>query len=97
LAAWHGPPAGHRLRGGPAEFAVVAHGPDDTAPAEAMTARIEAWQSAGRPSPQLTALPAGTSGTDLPPGDVVDKRHSRLVISWSAPIIKTPISLVSSA
>jgi len=44
--------------------------------------QICAWDMAGRPSPTLTVLPAGTPDTDLPAGHVLDKRHARLVISW---------------
>jgi protein-L-isoaspartate(D-aspartate) O-methyltransferase len=47
-----------------------------------MAAHITAWDKAGRPSPQLTVRPAGTADADLPPGHVLDKRHTRLVISW---------------
>jgi protein-L-isoaspartate(D-aspartate) O-methyltransferase len=64
------------------EFGVVAHGPDAANAARAMAGHISAWDKAGRPSPHLTALPAGTPDPDLPPGRVLDKRHTRLVISW---------------
>jgi len=66
------------------EFGVAAHGPDAAAAAQTMAEHIKAWDEAGRPSPHLTALPAGTSDADLPPGRVLDKRHTRLVISWSS-------------
>ena len=64
------------------EFGVVAHGPDATSVAHTMAEHIKAWEEAGRPSAHLTVLPAGTSDANLPPGDVLDKRHTRLVISW---------------
>jgi protein-L-isoaspartate(D-aspartate) O-methyltransferase len=64
------------------EFGVVAHGPDATGVAHTMTEHIKAWEEAGRPSPHLTVLPSGTSDADLPAGHVLDKRHTRLVISW---------------
>jgi protein-L-isoaspartate(D-aspartate) O-methyltransferase len=66
------------------ELGVVAHGPDATGVARTMAEHIKAWQEAGRPSPHLTVLPAGTSDADLPAGHVLDKRHTRLVISWQA-------------
>jgi protein-L-isoaspartate(D-aspartate) O-methyltransferase len=66
------------------EFGVVAHGPDATGVAHAMAEHIKAWEEAGRPSPRLTVLPAGTSDADLPAGHVLDKRHTRLVITWQA-------------
>ena len=47
-----------------------------------MAEHISAWDKAGRPSPHLTVLPAGTLDADLPVGCIVNKRHTRLVISW---------------
>ena len=47
-----------------------------------MAEHISAWDKSGRPSPHLTVLPAGTPDADLPAGHVLDKRHTRLVISW---------------
>jgi protein-L-isoaspartate(D-aspartate) O-methyltransferase len=64
------------------EFGVVAHGPNAAAVARTMAEHISAWDNAGRPSPHLTALPAGTPDEDLPAGYVLNKRHTRLVISW---------------
>jgi protein-L-isoaspartate(D-aspartate) O-methyltransferase len=66
------------------ELGVVAHGPDATGVARTMAEHIKAWQEAGCPSPHLTVLPAGTSDADLPAGHVLDKRHTRLVITWQA-------------
>ena len=74
-----------RPLGGPErlhEFGVVAHGPDAVDVAHMMTGHISAWDAAGRPSPHLTILPAGTPDADLPAGYIVNKRHTRLVISW---------------
>jgi protein-L-isoaspartate(D-aspartate) O-methyltransferase len=64
------------------EFGVVAHGPAAAAVARTMTEHISAWDQAGRPSPRLTVLPAGTPDEDLPVGYVLNKRHTRLAISW---------------
>ena len=64
------------------EFGVVAHGPDAAAVARTMAGHISAWDEAGRPTPHLTVLPAGTPDADLPSGYVLNKRHTRLVISW---------------
>jgi protein-L-isoaspartate(D-aspartate) O-methyltransferase len=66
------------------EFGVVAHGPDAADVARTMAEHISAWDKAGRPSPHLTVLPAGTPDEDLPAGHVLNKRHTRLVISWPA-------------
>jgi protein-L-isoaspartate(D-aspartate) O-methyltransferase len=66
------------------EVGVVAHGPDAAGVARTMAEHISAWNEAGRPSPHLTVLPAGTPDEDLPAGHVLDKRHTRLVISWQS-------------
>jgi protein-L-isoaspartate(D-aspartate) O-methyltransferase len=63
------------------EFGAVGHGPDAGRAARVLAEQISAWAGAGRPSPRLTVLPAGTLDADLPAGFVLDKRHSRLVIS----------------
>jgi protein-L-isoaspartate(D-aspartate) O-methyltransferase len=85
----HGPNLAYRAKprplGGPErlhEFGVVAHGPDGVNVAHMMADDISAWDKAGRPSPHLTVLPAGTPDVDLPVGHIVNKRHTRLVISW---------------
>jgi protein-L-isoaspartate(D-aspartate) O-methyltransferase len=66
------------------EFGVVAHGPNAAAVAQSMAGHITAWDKAGRPSPRLAVLPTGTPDPDLPSGRVLDKRHTRLVISWES-------------
>jgi protein-L-isoaspartate(D-aspartate) O-methyltransferase len=68
--------------GGPHELGSVGHGPGAARAAKALADEISAWDAAGRPSPRLTVLPAETPDLDLPAGFVLDKRHSRLVISW---------------
>ncbi|GAA4236582.1 hypothetical protein GCM10022254_46590 [Actinomadura meridiana] len=65
------------------ELGAYAHGPDASAATTRMTDQIRAWDAAGRPAPTLHVHPAGTSDNDLPDGLVVDKRHSRLVITFS--------------
>ncbi|RAY17017.1 methyltransferase, FxLD system [Actinomadura craniellae] len=67
------------------ELGAYAHGPDATAAATRMTDQIRAWDAAGRPSPTLHVHPARTPAHALPGGLVVDKRHSRLVITFSTP------------
>lgn len=61
---------------------VIAHGPDGGSVAQEMADAITAWDQAGRPSPVLSVHPAGTPDPSLPEGFVLDKRHTRLVISW---------------
>ena len=66
------------------EFGVVAHGPDAPAVARTMADHISAWDGAGRPS-AAPDRPAGRNpDEDLPAGHVLDKRHTRLVISWQS-------------
>jgi protein-L-isoaspartate(D-aspartate) O-methyltransferase len=67
---------------GPREFGSVGHGPDAARTARVLTEQISAWDDAGRPSPRLTVLPAGTPDAELPAGFLLDKRHTRLSISW---------------
>jgi protein-L-isoaspartate(D-aspartate) O-methyltransferase len=66
------------------EFGAYAHGPGADQTAELLTEQIRGWDRAGRPSPRLSVHPAGTPDADLPDGFVLDKRHTRLVISWPA-------------
>ncbi|MEV6984695.1 methyltransferase, FxLD system [Sphaerisporangium sp. NPDC051017] len=64
------------------EFGAFAHGPRAQETAQLLADQIAAWDRAGRPAPRLSVRPAGTPDADLPDGYVLDKRHSRLVISW---------------
>ncbi|GAA1001497.1 hypothetical protein GCM10009555_106250 [Acrocarpospora macrocephala] len=64
------------------EFGAYAHGPSADMAAELMAEQIRAWDRAGRPSPRLSVHQTGTPDADLPGGFVLDKRHTRLVISW---------------
>jgi protein-L-isoaspartate(D-aspartate) O-methyltransferase len=60
-----------------------AHGPDGAAAAGRMVEHMRAWLDAGSPSPVLHVLPAGTPDGDLPAGTVLDKRHSRVVLTFT--------------
>ncbi|GAB1641490.1 methyltransferase, FxLD system [Krasilnikovia sp. MM14-A1259] len=60
-----------------------AHGRDAGAAAERMVEHMRAWLDAGSPSPLLHVLPAGTPDGDLPAGTVLDKRHSRVVLTFN--------------
>ncbi|GAA1024604.1 hypothetical protein Aple_102840 [Acrocarpospora pleiomorpha] len=64
------------------EFGAYAHGHDADEAAELLTEQIRAWDRAGRPSPHLSVFPAGTPDAELPEGLVLNKRHTRVVISW---------------
>ncbi|MBB4930698.1 protein-L-isoaspartate(D-aspartate) O-methyltransferase [Lipingzhangella halophila] len=64
------------------EFGAYAHGPEAAAVAEHLAAQIRRWHQAGSPAPRLSAHPADTPDAALPEGCVLDKRHTRLVITW---------------
>ncbi|GAA5200793.1 hypothetical protein GCM10023322_79460 [Rugosimonospora acidiphila] len=60
-----------------------AHGSDAAAAGGRMVEHMRAWLDAGSPSPVLQVLPADTPDGDLPAGTVLDKRHSRLVLTFT--------------
>jgi protein-L-isoaspartate(D-aspartate) O-methyltransferase len=66
------------------EFGAYAHGPDGAALAVQMCEQIRAWDRGHRhgSAARITVYPAGTPDDQLPPGRVIDKRHSRVVLSW---------------
>jgi protein-L-isoaspartate(D-aspartate) O-methyltransferase len=64
------------------EFGAVAHGPDAAGLAGRFVEQVRAWHERARPRPGLTVLPAGTPDDRLPAGLVLDKRHTRIVVSW---------------
>ncbi|MDQ3578970.1 MAG: methyltransferase, FxLD system [Actinomycetota bacterium] len=66
------------------EFGVIAHGPDADHLAEHYTDLIRTWDRTHRhgPAARITVHPAGTPDTNLPEGRVIDKTHTRVVISW---------------
>jgi protein-L-isoaspartate(D-aspartate) O-methyltransferase len=67
------------------DLGAYAHGPTAAAAADRMAAHMRAWVDADSPAPRLHALPAHTPDGDLPPGAVLDKRHSRLVLDFTSP------------
>lgn len=66
------------------EFGVFAHGPDADALAEKYIELIRTWDRdhRGGPGARIEIHPATTPRTGLPPGRVIDKRHTHVVISW---------------
>lgn len=66
------------------EFGVYAHGPNATEAADLFVKQIRRWDQMQRLTPRLTVLPAGTTGSALPEGLIVDKKHSRAIIDWPA-------------
>ncbi|WJK41600.1 methyltransferase, FxLD system [Solwaraspora sp. WMMA2056] len=65
------------------DVGACAHGPDAAAAAQRMVAHMRDWVDGGEPSPALQVLPAATPDGDLPAGTVLDKRHSRVVLTFN--------------
>ncbi|MFD0772320.1 methyltransferase, FxLD system [Streptomonospora algeriensis] len=78
-------PADPETGQGPYEFGAYAHGPDAPELADRLAEQIRIWDRDHRagPEPVLNVFPAGTPDAELPQGCVLDKRHSRIVLSWS--------------
>ncbi|KPM57672.1 methyltransferase, FxLD system [Frankia sp. B2] len=72
------------------DLGAYAHGPAAAAAAERMVEHMRAWVDAGNPTPRLHVLPAHTPDGDLPDGAVLDKRHSRLVLTFTPEQKGTP-------
>jgi protein-L-isoaspartate(D-aspartate) O-methyltransferase len=66
------------------ELGAVAHGPEAERSARLLAGQITAWDKAGRPAPSLSVHRRDTPDAGLPAGTVLDKKQSRLVISWPA-------------
>ncbi len=66
------------------ELGAYAHGPDAAEAADHFADQIRIWDRDHRhgPGPRLTVHPANTPDTELPSGLVIDRRHTRIVISW---------------
>ncbi|MGH3912889.1 MAG: methyltransferase, FxLD system [Pseudonocardiaceae bacterium] len=64
------------------EFGAYAHGGDAAKAANQLVEQILLWDRNHRPKPHMTVHPAGTPDADLPDGFVLNKRHTRIVISW---------------
>ncbi|WP_197288685.1 methyltransferase, FxLD system [Nocardia sp. NRRL S-836] len=65
------------------EHIVYGHGPDAEQVVQQMAEQIRAWDAAGRPAPTLHVTPIDAPEHDLPHGQVLTKRHSRLVFAWN--------------
>jgi protein-L-isoaspartate(D-aspartate) O-methyltransferase len=66
------------------EFGVYAHGPDAEKLAEQMREQIRVWDRDHRrgPAARIAVYPAGTPDEQLPGGRVLQKRHTKVTISW---------------
>jgi len=66
------------------EFGAYAHGPDAVRLAEDYVDLIQAWDRdhCGSPGARIEVYSSAASDAELPPGRVINKRHTRVVISW---------------
>ena len=66
------------------ETGVYAHGPEAEALAEEYVELLRTWDCEHRngPGARIAVYPAATPDEKLPTGRVIDKRHTRVVISW---------------
>ncbi|ABD12673.1 protein-L-isoaspartate carboxylmethyltransferase [Frankia casuarinae] len=65
------------------ELGVHAFGPGASELAEQVAEQLQVWGREHRhSSPQFRVDPAGTADDQLPAGRVIDKKHSRITISW---------------
>lgn len=60
-----------------------AHGADAAGAAGRLVEDMRAWLDAGSPAPVLHVLPRGTPDGSLPAETVLDKRHSRVVLTFT--------------
>jgi protein-L-isoaspartate(D-aspartate) O-methyltransferase len=65
-----------------AELGAIGFGPSGAALAQVITRHIHAWDAARDVLPQLTAHPTGTPDDALPHGAVIEKHHTRLVVTY---------------
>jgi len=63
------------------EFGAYAHGPDADTLAHRMIQHIRSWDGTSL-NAGIEVYPAGTPDTDLSEGHVINKKHTRVVISW---------------
>jgi protein-L-isoaspartate(D-aspartate) O-methyltransferase len=64
------------------ELGAIGFGPSGAALARVITGHIHAWDAARDVLPRLTVYPAGTPDDALPEGVVIEKRHTRLVVTY---------------
>lgn len=75
-----------RVGPGKSEFGAHAFGPHAPAVAEAMVEQVCVWDRnrRGGPGPDFAVWPKDTPDERLPEGIVINKRHTRVTISWPA-------------
>jgi protein-L-isoaspartate(D-aspartate) O-methyltransferase len=77
-------PLPRTARPGADEFGACGHGLDAARLAGQLSEGIRVWdrQHCHRAPAQIAVYPAGTPDDQLPPGHVIDQRHTRITISW---------------
>jgi protein-L-isoaspartate(D-aspartate) O-methyltransferase len=78
---------GVALLAGPADavLTTVGYGSSADRLATELADHVHAWDAAGRPGTRglrVDAYPVSTPDSGLRPGTVIDKRHTRMVLSW---------------
>lgn len=70
------------------EFGVHSFGPDADAFAATMAGHVRTWaeEFRGGSGPQITVYPTGTPGDRIAGERIIDKKHTRISLSWSAAI-----------
>ncbi|MFE9280576.1 methyltransferase, FxLD system [Nocardiopsis alba] len=68
------------------EFGAVEHGPAGRRVAQNMVDLIGVWdrEHRGGPGPRIDLVPIDTAAEDLPTGRVVSKRHTHMILNWTA-------------
>lgn len=68
------------------EYGVHAYGPEARRFADDIATYLQVWRDEirGGPGPRINVYPVHTPDSDLPSGQVIDKAHSRVTISWPA-------------
>lgn len=65
------------------ELGAIGHGPAGRKAAEQLVEHIQAWDRDHRGHrAHIEVYPAGTSDDQLPAGRVIDRRHTRVTITW---------------
>jgi protein-L-isoaspartate(D-aspartate) O-methyltransferase len=66
------------------ELVVYGHGRDAEALGDGYAELIRTWDRHHRhgPGARITVFPAGTPDAEIGPGRVIEKKHTRVLISW---------------
>lgn len=65
------------------ELGAIGHGPEGRKVAERLVEEIQAWNDGHRSDrAHIHVYPAGTPDDRLPAGRVIDRPHTRVIISW---------------